>query len=145
MFARAVLAVAVVLLLAATLPAQDTNQDLEMLQGKWTMESQESRGRQTLDQAVKQSKLTIQGDQWIVTFPGGLKNQMTFKIDPSKDPKTMDLLTKDGGKESVSLGIYKLEGDTLTLCRTVGNRYRPKEFKTTAEAGILVVWKRAKK
>jgi hypothetical protein len=44
------------------------------------------------------------------------------------------------------MGIYKLEGDTITLCRTTegGDIDRPSEFKTTSEEGILVVWKRAK-
>jgi hypothetical protein len=45
----------------------------------------------------------------------------------------------------LSRGIFKLEGDLLTVCRTVGETERPKEFKTTAESGVLVGWKRAGK
>lgn len=137
MTARAVLPCVAVLLIAAVTPAQDTKKELDKLQGEWTMVSLETRGRKAPDETVKQYKLTIKGDQWTVNEA----NKMTFKIDPSKSPKTIDFTIKAG----VSRGIYKLEGDTLTLCRTVGDIERPKEFKTTAEAGILVVWKRAKK
>src|SRR5206468_2274799 len=69
------------------------------------------------------SALTIKGNQWMVTVAGrGGKNggrratsAMTFKIDTSKSPKWLDLVSPPNGKESRSLGIYKLEGDTLTL------------------------------
>jgi len=141
MFARVVLPLAVVLLIAADEPAKDAKKELDKLQGEWTMVSMETRGTKAPDEVVKNFTLTIKGDQWTVT--GG--NKATFKIDPSKNPKAIHLTFKAGDTEVVSRGIYKLDGDTLTLCRTQGDRERPKEFKTTAEAGGLVVWKRAKK
>jgi len=143
MFVRVVLPFAVVLLIAAGGPAQDTKKELEKLQGEWTMVSMETKGMKAGDKVVKQYKLTIKGDQWTVTtLKGGAR--ATFKIDPSKNPKTIDLTFELNKKGTPSRGIYKLEGDTLILCRAAGDRERPKEFKTTEEAGILVVWKRAK-
>ena len=54
---------------------------------------------------------------------------------------------QDLGKENPNPGIYKLEGDTLTMCRATatGDVEPPHEFKTTAEEGLLTVWKRATK
>jgi uncharacterized protein (TIGR03067 family) len=130
--------------MAAAAPAQDAKKELEKLQGEWTMVSLEQRGKKVPDETVNLYKLTIKGDQWIVKAGDGPESKVTFKIDPSKDPKTLDMTFKGADEETSSQGIYKLEGDTLTLCRTVGDRERPKEFKTTEEAGILVVWKRAK-
>jgi uncharacterized protein (TIGR03067 family) len=146
MFVRASVPCAVIFLIAADLPAlQDAKKELEQLQGDWTMISQESKGQKVPGEIAKQFKLTIKGDQWTVTLPDGSENKMTIKIDPSMNPKTIDLMIKAGNTEVNSRGIYKLEGDTLTLCRTLGNVERPKEFKTTAEAGGLMVWKRVKK
>jgi len=144
MFIRVVLPFAVVLLIAAATPAQDTKKELEKLQGEWTMVSMETRGNKAPDEVVKQYKLTIKGDQWTVTTLKGGGGKATFKIEPSKTPRTIDLTFETAKSDSPSRGIYKLEGDTLTLCRTAGDHERPKEFKTTEEAGILVVWKRAK-
>jgi uncharacterized protein (TIGR03067 family) len=144
MFTRAVLPFAVVLLIAADEPAKDVKKELDKLQGEWTMVSMETRGRKFPDEEVGRYKLTIKDDQWIVTS-GSQETKQAIKIDPSKDPKTLDLTFKVGDQERLSRGIYKLEGDTLTLCRTQGERERPKEFKTTNETAIVVVWKRAKK
>jgi uncharacterized protein (TIGR03067 family) len=144
MSVRVVLPFAVVLLMAADEPAKDAKKEQDKLQGEWTMVSMETVGVKHSDDDVKKYTLTIKGDQWTVMnglSPGAGR---TFKIDPSKDPKSLDLTIKLGDQERVSQGIYKLEGDTLTLCRTQEGGERPKEFKTTAEAGILVVWKRAK-
>jgi uncharacterized protein (TIGR03067 family) len=140
MSVRVVLPFAVVLLMAADDPAKDEDK----LQGEWTMVSMEIRGTKHSEDDVKKYTLTIKGDRWTVTNSRS-SPVLTFKIDPSKEPKTLDLTIKVGNQDKVSHGIYKLEGDTLTICRTEENGERPKEFKTTAESGALVVWKRAKK
>lgn len=151
MTVRAVLACVVVFLIVAATPAQDpkkeaqdTKKELDKLQGEWTMVSLEENGKKASDEFVKQFKLTVKEDKWIVNG-----REKPFKIDQSKDPKTLDLVFKFGNKEIVSQGIYKLEGDTLTLCRYSGRSSekagRPKEFKCRDNQDILVVWKRAKK
>ena len=119
--------------------------DLQQMQGEWTLVSTEVGGKKRPDTVNAVSKLTISGNQWVVTYRDFASNaRATIEIDPSKDPKTIDLTLR--GEEEPARGIYKLEGDTLTVCRnaTVGGA-RPKEFKTTQEMDDLAVWKRAKK
>ncbi len=121
-----------------------SEKELEKIQGEWTMVSLEERGRKSPDENVRLMKLTVKGDQWIVSRQGGAgERKDTIKIDPSQNPGILDLTGPAG---FTSLGIYKLEGDTLTLCRTIerGDIDRPREFKTTSEEGILVIWQRAK-
>jgi uncharacterized protein (TIGR03067 family) len=120
-----------------------SEKELEKLQGEWTLVSLEENGRKIKDEEVSRMKLTIRGDQWILSYQGGSEWRDTIKIDPSQNPGTLDLTGPAG---FTSPGIYKLEGDTLTLCNTAdrGDIDRPREFKTTPEAGVLGVWKRAK-
>jgi uncharacterized protein (TIGR03067 family) len=125
--------------------AKDAKQELDKLQGEWTLVSTEVRGKKRPDTENAVSKLTISENQWVVTYRDFRSNaRATIEIDPSKDPKTIDLTLR--GEEEPARGIYKLEGDTLTVCynATVGGE-RPKEFKTTQETGVLDVLKRAKK
>jgi uncharacterized protein (TIGR03067 family) len=143
MTARILLPFAAGLLAATIQPAQDAvKTELDKLQGEWTLVSREVKGKKDPDAVVM---LTIKGDQWILISNMG-KSNATCKIDLSKEPKTIDLDgVGPGGEKSLLLGIYKLEGDTLTLCRATGTTERPKEFKTTEEGGFLTVWKRVGK
>jgi uncharacterized protein (TIGR03067 family) len=146
MITRILLPFAATLLVAAVPTAQDAvKTELDKLQGDWTMVSQEVRGKKAPEENVKQSMLTIKGEQWTRTTKGNAET-VKFKIDPSKDLKTIDMtFVGPAGNESRWLGIYKLEGDTLTICRVAAPFERPKEFKTTNDAGFLLVWKRAEK
>jgi uncharacterized protein (TIGR03067 family) len=81
-------------------------------------------------------------------YPRGV-DRVTFRIDLTKEPRTIDLTFHLPGRKILVRGIYKLEsttaGDILTHCRVSRQDLpRPKEFKTTKSAGMLFVWKRAR-
>jgi uncharacterized protein (TIGR03067 family) len=106
------------------------------------------KGRKTPGEALKHWELTVKGDEWAMTYPGGV-DRATIKVDPTKDPKTIDLSFRfPGGRTILVRGIYRLDsttdGDTLTLCRVDQRGLpRPKEFKAPKK-GILFVWKRTR-
>jgi len=126
-----------VALIVTVVSGQDAKKELDQLQGEWTMFSREMNGKPSPN---TRWKLTIKGDEWKVTRPDSDEAavQATIKLDPSKQPKTVDLDTWPG--------IYKLEGDTLTFCRPSQstNADRPKEFNSVSPNEIII-WKRAKK
>jgi uncharacterized protein (TIGR03067 family) len=115
---------------------EDQKDDKTLLQGEWPVVSSKLGGTET---AQKDQELVIKGDKW--TAPSGGK----FKLDAGKEPKHLDLVSSRAGKEQTWPGIYKIEGDTFTFCRSAtSNGERPKEFK--ADPGVfLLVCKRAGK
>ena len=90
--------------------------------------------------------LAIKGEK--ATFLDKDKERGTgsMKIDPSKSPAHIDFTYEDGPAKGTTLkGIYKIEGDTLTICYGGLGKDRPTEFASKAGSGtILVVQKRAK-
>ena len=67
----------------------------------------------------------------------------TLKVLPAKTPRRMDLvITTPDGKEIAIPAIYKLEGDTLTICEAPGRR--PADFSGGRDGERLLILKRAK-
>jgi uncharacterized protein (TIGR03067 family) len=126
--------------------AADTKKEVERLQGTWTIGSVVINGEEVPAEVGSMAKLVVEGDHYTVTL-GEQSVPSTFKLDPSKAPKTIDFTYTDGPqKDQTVKGIYKLEDDIFTMCRSLtAEGKRPTEFAAPATSGlVLVVWKHAK-
>jgi RNA polymerase sigma-70 factor (ECF subfamily) len=119
--------------------------DRDRLQGTWVPTSfkNEEKGEAD-DENLKHYKLIFSGDKLTMVGPySGGDRKGTITLDPKATPKTIDVALEAGGEAGVLRGLYKLDGDTLTLCYPNINQDRPVEF--AAENGAyLWVFKRSK-
>ncbi len=143
-------AAAGLLIVTGARAADPAKADSNALQGTWRLASVEVNKEviplENLNDGyvVLVGTLVIKADSY--TFHLG-KNQLefTFKLDPAKQPHAIDLVALAGqDKGKTYHGIYKIEGDTYTICRNVEpGKERPAEFATKPKSGLmLVVWKR---
>ena len=76
--------------------------------------------------------MTFTGDTFVVTLAdGSIPIKGTYRLDPTRDPKTIDwndTIGEDAGK--TLLAIYSLEGDRLVFCAAYPGQERPTEFRT---------------
>jgi uncharacterized protein (TIGR03067 family) len=132
-----------VLVVAALTPAEDKPKDEEAIQGTWNVVSREMVGKKTPDAELKTLKVTIK-DGTITTDDDKKKEKVTYKLDPSKKPKAIDLTDEEG--KITTLAIYELDGDTLKLCWSEKVDDRPTKFASDADsAQTVMVFKRVKK
>jgi uncharacterized protein (TIGR03067 family) len=106
----------------------------EKLQGSWQVVAMEMAGRQGQAQDIQGLGFRFTGDQWTMLAPGVPSAPMPFVLDPSQEPKAVDL-TMPG---KTLLGIYQLDGDSLTLSLDfdtagTGGR-RPTSFQAQPDA-----------
>jgi uncharacterized protein (TIGR03067 family) len=122
-----------VTLLAVALTAADAPKDAEALQGTWKVVTAEKSGK-TQDDATE-FVMVFEKDTFTVKRGGDAIIKGTFKLDPSKSPKTIDMTItearKEQDKDKEVVGIYQLDKDTLKWCATdPGEKDRPTEFAT---------------
>jgi RNA polymerase sigma factor (sigma-70 family) len=106
--------------------------DQAAMQGTWESWTTETRVVNGNPLPPRQVKLTwaIMGDQLIqVGNDGCIDQQWTFKLDPIKKPKAIDLTERRTGRMR---GIYLLEGNTLKMYFDVDGK-RPTAFPAKAE------------
>jgi len=97
------------------------------LMGTWIAESAEALGKKAPDKVAGGMKLTFHPDKatWHFRLPDGWKSfDGTLRYDPTSEPKEIDL-SQPSDPNKVTYGIYKIEGDTLTI--SMGAK-RPKTF-----------------
>ena len=139
--------------LAAAGDADDeaTKKDLKALTGTWRIVSEDREGRRLSEEELKSAVVTYGADgkySVVRGDPAKLVYEGTFKIDPTKKPKSIDFTQTTEGKTKgrTTPGIYEVEGDTLRVCRTTGGKERPTEFPSKAGSGqVLLLLKREKR
>lgn len=131
------------LLVAGPVPAADKEKDEDRLQGSWSVVATTFDGRALPEERIKGRKVTFKGKEFTAT--GGDKDRtVSFTLDPAKDPRQIDL--KRAGQYEAAHGIYKLDGDELTICYGEPGKERPTKFASEAGGRVfLIVFKRDKK
>lgn len=112
-------------------PAAVRATDREHLQGGWEVVEAEMGGRQVPPQGLR---MVFAGDECTLSLGGAPALPATYHLDPSRTPKWIDFRKADG---TVTLGIYRLEGDKLTLCSNEGGGDRPTAFATDPADGFM--------
>jgi uncharacterized protein (TIGR03067 family) len=136
---RTVAAVLFLSLAAAAIAADDKEEavkkEMKKLQGDWKALKYEADG----NAGTGGDPIIIEGDKLSVV----IRDRITFvgkiKVDPTADPKTIDMEYVEGpggvvGK--MKLGIYRWDGEKLEVCwNPDGAKERPKKFTTKAATG----------
>jgi uncharacterized protein (TIGR03067 family) len=134
------------LVAADALKDSSAKKELQKFQGTWKVASMEIGGKKVADDKAKGATLVVKGNQYAVKMGDKTLEQGTFKIDPTKKPKTIDVTPTEGkGKGKTFHGIYQINGDEARDSFSTDNKERPTSFDTKANSKWVVrVYKRVK-
>ena len=127
-------------------PKDAAKKEYDKFEGTWKMESFTVDGKPTPIENFAEFRMTLKGESFTTVSAEG-KTNGTYKVDPSKSPKTIDITFTGGPLDGVTmLGVYKLEGDTYTVCLPAGgSKERAKELDSKPGSGrVLEVLTRVK-
>lgn len=101
--------------------------DPELFQGTWAIVGLETGGKAAPEKNYRGNTFTFAKDKATLREGNFPPIEFALALDPGKAPRTIDLSAKNAAVR----GIYKFDGDTLTLCLSIGPN-RPVEFATKA-------------
>src|ERR1017187_2182219 len=115
-----------------------------VFEGEWQMVSGVMNGVAMDASTVQWVKRMTRGNQTSVIAGPQTMLKVEFTFDPSTSPASLDYLNLHGAtKGKRQQGIYRLEGDVLTVCTGAPDGARPGDFSSPkGEGRSLTVWKR---
>ena len=128
------------LLLNAGFPSAQGDDDLRMLQGEWTVEAAEQRGRPF--DVIVGGVLTITDDRFALRTAAGNEFGGRLRIDATQSPRQIDFVHDDG---LLWEAIYVAQPDffRLNYVEADADTARPTLFATTADTpGTVIVMQR---
>lgn len=129
------------LLTATALPQGGASKELQLFQGSWqAIALQQADGRMASEDEVRSTSLVVEGNTFTL-LAKDLSIRGTFSVDPSKTPRTIDVLLPANGQQTLLLGIYRIEGDIRQSCFALPGKERPRDF-APKQGHIGFQWKR---
>jgi uncharacterized protein (TIGR03067 family) len=126
-------------LLSATALTADDKKDTDALQGKWRIASIEINGEKIPTERFDKAVLTVTSDERVLKDDDKVVTRSKYKLDSSKNPKTIDIMISEGDLKGRTLkGIYEIKGDTHTINVTIEGDDRPTDFTAKAESNRLL-------
>lgn len=127
------------ILLAACDVEDSRKADHELIQGTWTLVSNEDGGGQD----PTGHNVVITADKITLTSGDGKVSEIVYQLEPHRTPKWIDLTVRG----ETWLGIYELNADTLKICANDedgGTRSTRFESRPSSNNDILLVFNRGK-
>jgi uncharacterized protein (TIGR03067 family) len=109
-------------------------------QGTWRVVSSVREGKEAPQDVTRSIERVVDGDHVVWKRDG--KNFAGTKVvlDPTRSPKAIDVIPEGGPyRDKRVLGIYRLEGDTLTICMAEADKERPKAFEAPEGSGFMLM------
>ncbi len=124
----------------------DAEKVLKSLQGKWRLVALTVDGQELGEQNYGVSVLVHEGKTQTIQINGENRGSYDVEITPSEEPARIDLASVDGPTKGRKYpGIYKLEGDRLTVCTSRDPDLRPADFASKPGTRVtLAVYERQK-
>jgi uncharacterized protein (TIGR03067 family) len=138
---RCLLSIAIcALLTAAVVHGEDSGKEKAKLEGTWVGTSYK-RGPGVVSKENVGTQLTIAKDAYESKGTYAISKKGSLKIDEAKG--IIDFTSSEGfSKGKTFQGIYKLEGNVLTICYTQASDKRPTEFKSEQISTILITFEK---
>ena len=123
-------------------PNKATKEELKQLAGEWKIVAAEADGKPVDSRGSV--TFTIDGKCTISSGRSGLPDlETTFSIDPTKEPKHMDVV--GATSKTTHKGIYEVKGDKLrAVFQPDANGERPTEFATKKKGEVMFTYERVK-
>jgi uncharacterized protein (TIGR03067 family) len=143
---RQALALLALGLLTAGGAARADDAPKDKLEGTWQVVQLESGGQQVPANGLQGMQVVITQDTLAIQLSPARKQLGTYRTDPTRKPKAIDLMATVGPDKGKTLtGIYQLDGGALKLCFSEPGKERPKGFATKkGSGGMCLSLKRAR-
>jgi len=115
--------------------------DLEKFQGNWQATLVVNvNGESAPQDQVRDTQLKVEGTKFVLRSKDAVVKG-TFTIDPSRTPKTIDVVLEGQNPNEKLLGIYRIDGDERRSCFALPGKDRPKDFDPCLPGYIAFTWK----
>lgn len=123
---------------ASTATKELIDAELKRLSGTWRFLEEEAEGEKIPKDVFEKDTLVLSGQRFVSTV-AAKRAQGEFKVDPTVQPKSIDITFTDGpGKGQTHKGIYELKGDIQRFCIAGPGKARPDAFVSKPGSGRIV-------